>query len=75
MRRRCSVCGCTDSQACIDRFGTPCYWVEPDLCSECSVMSSELIDVSDDADGGDVRIYSEGEANAYIRERRGAHAL
>jgi hypothetical protein len=27
----CRLCGCTDDNAC---FGG-CYWVEPDLCSEC----------------------------------------
>lgn len=34
----CRVCGCTDSncQACIQRTGQPCHWVEPDLCSACA---------------------------------------
>ncbi len=27
----CRVCGCTDNHACPDG----CYWVEPDLCSQC----------------------------------------
>jgi protein gp37 len=31
----CRVCGCTNNNACIDDFGDGCYWVEPDLCSEC----------------------------------------
>lgn len=33
----CRVCGCTDDdcRGCIERTGSPCYWVEPDLCSAC----------------------------------------
>lgn len=33
----CRVCGCTDldCSGCIERTGSPCYWVEPDLCSAC----------------------------------------
>ena len=35
--RRCRVCGCTDDDCsdCIARTGTPCHWVEDDLCSAC----------------------------------------
>lgn len=29
---KCRVCGCTDDQACVGG----CYWVEPDLCSQCA---------------------------------------
>ncbi len=31
------MCGCTDDDCsgCIERTGTPCYWVEVDLCSAC----------------------------------------
>ena len=32
-QRRCRVCGCTDDNACMPNS---CYWVEPDLCSECA---------------------------------------
>lgn len=28
---KCRSCGCTDRHACPDG----CYWVQPDLCSEC----------------------------------------
>jgi hypothetical protein len=28
--QRCRVCGCTDDDAC----QPPCWWVEPDLCSD-----------------------------------------
>jgi hypothetical protein len=36
--RRCRVCGCTDDDCsyCIERTGSPCYWVEEDLCSACA---------------------------------------
>ena len=35
--RECRVCGCTDDdcQCCITRTGSPCHWVEYDLCSAC----------------------------------------
>lgn len=33
----CRVCGCTDldCRGCYERTGTPCHWVEADLCSAC----------------------------------------
>lgn len=31
----CRGCGCTDDRACVTLDGTPCLWVEPDLCSAC----------------------------------------
>lgn len=33
----CRRCGCTDDDcsACVARTGSPCHWVEPDLCSAC----------------------------------------
>lgn len=30
-RSICRGCGCTDDNACPDG----CFWVEPDLCSQC----------------------------------------
>lgn len=35
--RACRVCGCTDEDCsqCIEKTGTPCSWVAPDLCSAC----------------------------------------
>lgn len=39
----CRVCGCDDEHACIGFFG-PCYWVEPDLCSECAQLTEEPIE-------------------------------
>jgi hypothetical protein len=33
----CRRCGCTekDCSGCIERTGSPCTWVEDDLCSAC----------------------------------------
>jgi len=35
--RSCRVCGCTDNDCrkCIKKTGSPCHWVETDLCSAC----------------------------------------
>jgi len=35
--RRCRICGCTDDDCrrCVERTGSPCHWVEEDLCSAC----------------------------------------
>lgn len=35
--KTCRVCGCTeeDCKQCIEKTGTPCHWVEEDLCSAC----------------------------------------
>jgi len=35
--RSCRVCGCTDNNCsqCIEKTGSPCHWVETDLCSAC----------------------------------------
>ena len=30
--QQCRVCGCTQNHACPGG----CYWVEPDLCSQCA---------------------------------------
>lgn len=37
MLRECRVCGCTENncQQCIEKTGSPCHWVEADLCSAC----------------------------------------
>lgn len=36
-RGGCRVCGCTDDDCrqCVEATGSPCWWVEPDLCSAC----------------------------------------
>jgi hypothetical protein len=40
--RCCRVCLCTDDDCslCIFRTGSPCYWVEQDLCSACVVPAA-----------------------------------
>ena len=34
----CRACGCTDDDCycCVVKTGTPCWWVEEDLCSACA---------------------------------------
>ena len=41
--RRCRVCGCTeyDCSQCVAKTGSPCYWVEYDLCSACAPLGTE----------------------------------
>ena len=45
--RRCRVCGCTDDdcRGCIQRTGSPCSWVEADLCSACQTGFNTQIKV------------------------------
>lgn len=33
----CRICGCTDADCrqCFAKTGSPCAWIEPDLCSAC----------------------------------------
>lgn len=39
---KCRSCGCTDLNACWDKeSNTPCFWVEPDLCSSCAGQVTE----------------------------------
>lgn len=35
--RMCRECGCWDNdcRGCIEKTGSPCHWVEEDLCSAC----------------------------------------
>lgn len=51
--RTCRVCGCTDDNCagCIERTGTPCYWVAKDLCSACAGRT--------DAAAAEIRPYTE----------------
>lgn len=41
--QRCRVCGCTEDNCkqCIEKTGSPCYWVEEDLCSACALKPEE----------------------------------
>jgi hypothetical protein len=36
--RECRICGCTDDNClgCIAKTGSPCHWIEDDLCSACA---------------------------------------
>ncbi|MXZ58122.1 MAG: hypothetical protein F4Z16_06530 [Rhodothermaceae bacterium] len=34
--RACRRCGCWESDACVDKHGHACWWVESDLCSHCA---------------------------------------
>lgn len=36
--RTCRICGCTDITACRHEDGTPCCWIEDDLCSACEAV-------------------------------------
>lgn len=51
--RRCRECGCTndDCRQCIEKTGSPCSWVEADLCSACDTpatsKAAEWIDRND----------------------------
>lgn len=42
--RACRICGCTDADCrqCIKRTGSPCYWVEEDLCSACATSDQRI---------------------------------
>jgi hypothetical protein len=64
------VCGCTEEEPCVyadplDGQPRACAWIEDDLCSGCDYMSEVPA-----LDGPRVELYSPGEADAYIRERR-----
>lgn len=32
----CRVCQCTDLSACQHEDGSPCFWIQPELCSVCA---------------------------------------
>ena len=64
----CRVCGCTDRNACLTSTG-PCYWVESDLCSACeaATLGGPMLPNSDE---NMVELYTEGDANNFIRAAR-----
>lgn len=46
--RKCRICGCTDDDCsqCIEKTGSPCHWIDVDLCSACeeeAMKESETI--------------------------------
>lgn len=47
--RTCRSCGCSESNACVTE-GTPCHWIEEDLCSACM----GALPISDSGPGYDI---------------------
>ena len=59
---RCSVCGCTETSACVDGIsGETCSWIEGANIPICSFCAAEQLTVE---------VYSEAEADRYIRAMR-----
>jgi hypothetical protein len=50
-KRECRICGCTDNNAC----SGGCYWVEDDLCSNCTEISHTLDFITDFANAKETR--------------------
>lgn len=66
MEGKCSICGCTDKDACLDEgTGETCCWIEKDLCSFCAIAApaAPLVELFNDAD-----------ANQLIRQYRALKA-
>lgn len=44
VRRTCRVCGCTNDncEQCVEKTGSPCFWVDRDLCSACVMGDTPL---------------------------------
>lgn len=40
----CRVCDCTDTNACTHEDGSPCFWIQPGLCSACAEKCGVDID-------------------------------
>lgn len=40
--RICRACGCTELDACLDKGGHGCSWVENDFCSSCAERARPL---------------------------------
>lgn len=47
VKRKCRVCGCTegDCRQCVEKTGTPCHWVENDLCSACKTTVISFVSI------------------------------
>ncbi|HXR84290.1 MAG TPA: PRTRC system protein E, partial [Hanamia sp.] len=50
--RTCRICGCTDDKCiqCIKKTGSPCHWVEEDLCSACQEPEPEIEETPEERD-------------------------
>lgn len=55
--RQCCVCGCTDITACRERDGSPCCWVNDELCSACEevIIDDVVIQVGEERRRQDLR--------------------
>lgn len=40
--RACRQCGCTETNACVDKHFGACWWIERDLCSHCQIKVGQL---------------------------------
>ena len=67
----CRVCGCTeaDCSGCVARTGSPCHWVEADLCSACVPVSTVSADPEEDARSSELAQPSMGAARLAAREK------
>ena len=45
--RKCRICGCTDGDCrqCVEKTGSPCHWVEEDLCSACKTTVVSFVSI------------------------------
>ncbi|WP_294292626.1 helix-turn-helix transcriptional regulator [uncultured Sphingomonas sp.] len=50
--RLCRVCGCSELDACSDRSGYGCWWVERDFCSSCAAADDRAAGAEDLQDAG-----------------------
>ena len=69
---KCRICGCTDTEPCLDLdLGITCGWAEDGLCTFCfaAMQSDEAFVQSGGELSPRVEIYSEAEADAYLRSR------
>lgn len=44
VERKCSSCGCTDHDACVDEPRGPCWWVQAELCSHCEITTDDFVE-------------------------------
>jgi hypothetical protein len=67
--RRCRVCGCTDTNACVDPEHGPCWWIEQDLCSHCgepAILVGEFDRMADDMMAAGARPVSQAELDQFF---------
>lgn len=55
--RSCRVCGCTENRACLHKDGTPCGWVDDDICTVCA--DDGTADLPHHQDDIDVQMFAE----------------